>query len=452
MICNVLLADLLDDIVGAPEFAVDEDDAFGLRLCAEILIRNHFLIQTVADLGLVVVAAVAERDLIKGINDLTLVICQLAVEEIILQLRGAVIGAGIEIEALLGCGARCSTVHTDADACAVGRLSLLKDGDMCRALPLLAALGVVCGMCPGLHRIALGSIVDLALDIDAGIVIEEIIRVGHEGDDAHLLLDVAAGIADEIRIGCDIALVALCVHGDCTDDHRLADRLSRCFVAVCDIGFCCIDIRLRGFIIDLDRTGEFFGAGIRIAAVGRIVNRAALICGERQIEAGIIEAAALGELRCRNDQLLCDIGRICLACGKLGNDRKLAAAVRHSCICGIVIHRRELNRFDHIARLIRENDGLAALGKAEFRALHAAACLDTAVNDQMAVCRDHGPVRNHIKPQLCCIIGERITADCCLAAAGVIQFNIVIELTVRCSKLCILGANLIHDNRTCCQR
>jgi signal transduction histidine kinase len=52
----------------------------------------------------------------------------------------------------------------------------------------------------------------------------------------------------------------------------------------------------------------------------------------------------------------------------------------------------------------------------------------------MAVCRDHGPVRNHIKPRLCCIIGERITADCCLAAAGVIQFNIVIELTVRGSE------------------
>ncbi len=468
MIGDVLLADLLNDVVGAPELAVEEDDAFRLCLCAVCTVTDHFLIQAVADLGLIVISAVAERDLVKGINDLAVDVGELTVEEIVIELCGAVIGACIEVKALLCGRTGPCTVHPDADACGIGRLALFKDGDVSRALPLSAFLRIVCRMIAAAehhHSAAAGFAVDLALDVNALFVVKEIVRIGDQRDDAHIHRVIVLRIADEVGLGCDIGDIAACIDCDRADDHRLVNGIGRSRVAVCDIGNRGINIRLRGFVIDLDRTGIPGRGGRRIAAVERVVDRRAGLTAQRQIEAAGIEAAVLREGRLRNDDLLDRAGRIGAARGQLVQNREGLAAVRDSAECGIIRECGNVRSFQQAAVGIGEHNLLAVLGKAEVCALDASALADAAVNGQIAVAGNGRAGRNRVAHRICFVIGDAEAADIDRRTACVVEFHIIVELTVRCCDRRVLGADLIDDDaarskhgerrqcgkRTCCK-
>ena len=248
MVSDVFLADLLDDIVCTPEFAVNEHNAFCLLLRAECAVCDHFLIQAVTHLRLVIVAAVAQHQLVKGVDHLALDICQLAVEEIVFHFAGAVIQTRIELKALLCSRTRCRAVHPDADIRIIGRLTVLEHGDIRRPLPFLAGLRIVCRLFPRLQhtvsrRIVPPVLIDLAADIDALFVIEQIIRIGDERDHAHIHHIIALRIADEIGLRDDLTDIAVRIGSRRTDDHCLIDRIRRRSVTIRNIRDRCIHIR-----------------------------------------------------------------------------------------------------------------------------------------------------------------------------------------------------------------
>ena len=417
MIGDEFLADLLDNIIGAPVLAIEEHNTFHLTLCTVAAVLHHLLIHAVTDLRVVVVAAVAKRQLIKGSNRLAFDIQRFAVKEIIVEFRRAVIAARIEVKALLCIGTRIRTV--DADACIrrINSLSGIKQRKLCGALPLSAALRVIGGLLAKAHHreaaLAAGILSGLAEHIDALFFIKQVIRIGDERNHAHLSFQILSGIADKVGVCRNLTHIPLLIDRNRTHDHGLFDRIGRRRIRSTDIGSGRVYIRLIRDIAYRNRAAVPLRITVRsrIAAVQCIIDGAAGSSRERQRELRRIESALLGENRRLNDNSVHRAGRIALSRRELVQHREILAAVRNAAECKVVIQRRNFYLFENISVCIRQQKRLTALGKTEGRTLNPRFLRNAAVDDTVALCTDRSAGRNHISLRIFGIIGKIEPAD-----------------------------------------
>ena len=406
MILEVILAELFGDLVDAPEFAVDEDDAFIRCLGGKAAVGDKRLVDGIAEEGIAgIIAAVAQDDAFVFADGLAVLgLGGLAVKEIKGKLRRAVILPRIDIEALLRCGTRGSALDADADILRENLLSVLKEGEGSLALPFASLLGVVgihfprllaaearpaAPASPGILAALVLLVIDLAEAIDTGLVIKEIVRIGHKGNDLHGLVVPGIRFADKIGARDRITDASLCIHGDCTDDggliHIAAGRIR---TACGNIGFRAQTVGGIGHVLHADRRGILFGIRGRIAAVGGIVHSRSGGSSDRQIEGAVIEAACCGEFRELHGirAFRCGIG----IAGGAGEGVPGAGAVGILSVGGIGCQGAEGKGIHGIAGGIGQGERFAGCGKTEGRIGGICQCGIAVTPDHKGTARRNG--------------------------------------------------------------
>ena len=137
-------------------------------------------------------------------------------------------------------------MNADADFGTVGGCTVLKQCEMCRALPRFSLSHIV-------RQKAVFRVIIRTVDIDARFTVKQIHRVGYQRDDRHFHQVITFRIADEIGFGHGLAEIARRIRRCRPHDHCFVNRLLRRRVFIFNIRDRRVNVFLRRPVINLDR-------------------------------------------------------------------------------------------------------------------------------------------------------------------------------------------------------